>query len=55
MRLYGKESLTLGHQTADFDGFQYCGSGDKAFLICHVISKNHVFKGLCDFMDGSTS
>ena len=25
------------------------------FLICHVIAKDHVFKGLCDFMSGSPS
>ena len=25
-------------------------SGDNMFLIYHVISRDHVFKGLCDLM-----
>ena len=44
------EPLTLGHHTAIFGGFRHCGSGDEAFLICHVISKDHKFKGLLDFV-----
>ena len=46
--------VTIGHQDANFSGFRHCGSWNKTFLICYVISKEHVFKGLCDFMPGST-
>lgn len=30
-------------------GFKHCGSGDKRFLICHVIPKDYMFQDLCDF------
>ena len=50
MWLYGWELLILGHYTATFSDFMHCGSRDKTFLICHVISKDHVLRGLCDFM-----
>ena len=44
MWLYGWEPLTVSHHADNFDGFNHCGSGDNVFLICHVISKDHVFK-----------
>ena len=50
MRLYGWMPLTLGHHDATFGGFSHCGSGDEMFLMCHMISKDHVFKGLRDFI-----
>ena len=28
-------------------------SGDIVFLICHVTSREHMFKGLCEFVGGS--
>ena len=34
-----------------FGRHRYCGSGYKMFLIYQVISRDHVFKGLCDLMD----
>ena len=34
-------------------GFRYCGRGGKTFLICHVISKDHVLKSFSDFIGGS--
>ena len=40
----------VGHHDAKFGGFRYCGRGDKMFLICYMISKDHVFKGLPDFV-----
>ena len=46
IRLCDWEALTIGHQTADFGRVGHCGRGDKTFLICHVISKKCVFKGL---------
>ena len=30
-------------------------SADTVFLICHVTSREHMFKWLCEFMDGSSS
>ena len=36
--------VTIGHQAANFSGFRHCGNWNKTFLICHVISKEHVFK-----------
>ena len=53
----GWESLTLAisNHTAKFGDFRHCGSGDEMFLICNMISKDQVFKGLCDFMGGSYS
>ena len=53
MWLYGWEPLTLATHAANFGGFRHCGSGDKIFLICHVISKDHLFKGLRDIMGGN--
>ena len=35
---------------ARFGSHRYCGSGTKMFLIYHITSYNHVFKGLCDGM-----
>ena len=55
MGLHGWKPLTLGYHAAKFGGFRHCGSGYKTFLICHVISKGHIFKGLCDFKGGSPS
>ena len=52
---YGRETLRLGRHAANFGGFKHCDSGDKTYLICHLIYKDHAFKGLCDFMDGRPS
>ena len=32
----------------------HCDAG-HLFLICHVTSREHIFKGLCEFVDGSPS
>ena len=53
MRLYDWELLTLGHHVVSYGGSKHCDWGDKSFSICHVISKDHVFKGLSDFTGGS--
>ena len=55
MWIHGWKALTLGYHTATFGGFRHSGNRDKIFLVCRVISKDHVFKGLCDFMGGNTS
>ena len=45
----------MRHLLATFGGHRHCGSGDIMFLICHVTSRDHVFKGICDFMGKSHS
>ena len=45
-----KESPYCNHP-ARFGSHRYCGSGYKMFLIYHVTSCDHMFKGLCDLMD----
>ena len=52
--LYGCKLLTLSHHTANFSGFKHCGGGDIS-LICQKISQDHVIKGQCNFMSGSSS
>lgn len=32
-----------------------CDNGDIMFLICQVNSREHIFKGLCEFIGGSLS
>ena len=53
MRIHHGEPLTVGHHDAKFGGFRYCGRGDKTFLNCYMISKDHVFKELPNFVGGS--
>ena len=48
--LYGRKLLIVCNHSARFGSHRYCGSGDKMFLIYHVTSRNHAFKGLCDLM-----
>ena len=53
MTFHGWEPLTVGYHAANFGSFNNCGRGDKPFLICQGISKDHLFKALCGFMGGS--
>ena len=53
MWFYDCEPVTLGHHAANFGVFRHCVRGDKTFSICHVISKDHVFKGLSEFIGES--
>ena len=54
MTLY-KEAPIVTHHLAKFNGHRPCGSGDIAYLIYHVTLKDHLIKGFCDFMEGSSS
>ena len=47
--MYGRELLTVCHHPGKFCEHRHCDSGDIVFLICHVISREHTFKGLCEF------
>ena len=49
MQLDDWEALTLGHHTVNFGGFRHYGRVDKMFLICHVISNEHLL-GLSNFI-----
>ena len=42
MWFYVLEPLTLGPHAAKLGGFMHCSSGDKAFSICDMISKDHI-------------
>ena len=53
MWLYGRKLLIVCNHPARFGGHIYCGGGGKMFLLYHVTSRDHVFKGLCDLMDWS--
>ena len=53
VELYSWEPLTVCHHASYFGGFGHCGSADKMFLICEVISKEHVSKELYDSLGGS--
>ena len=53
--LYAWEPLTLGHHAANFGGLRDCGSADKTLSNCHMISKDHMFKGLKEFICHSKS
>ena len=41
--------------TCTFNGQRPCSSRDITYLICHVTLQDHVIKGSCDFMEGSSS
>ena len=53
MRIYGWELLAASHLSEKFGG--HCGSGNRMFLICHVTSRDHMLKWLCEFVGGSPS
>ena len=38
-----------------FNDHRHCGSEDVTFVIFHVTSRKHLFKGLCDSMARSPS
>ena len=48
--LYDWEPLTIGNHATNFAGLRHCGRGDNMMSICHVISKDNMFKGLPDFI-----
>ena len=35
---------------AHVSGSSHCGSGDITYSICHVTTRDTIFKDLCDFM-----
>ena len=55
MRLCGWKPFTLSPHTANFDGHKHYNSEDISFLICRVISEEHMIKALFNLMVGSPS
>lgn len=53
MLFYRQELLKVSYTCAKFVGHMLSGSGDIMVLHCHVISKDHVIKGSCNFMSKS--
>ena len=45
----------VSHHPAEFGGHKHSGSGDIMFSDCHVIEEDHMTKGSCDFIGGSSS
>ena len=54
MQFYEYKLHTVSHLSTNFDSSKHCGGGNLMFLICHMSSRNNVFKGLCHFMVGSS-
>ena len=53
MQIYGWELLAVCYHP-DKSCDQHCDSGGM-FLICHVTSREHIVKSLCEFIGGSHS
>ena len=54
-KFYRWDLLTIHYHPDGFGNHRNCDSGDIMFLICHLTSRNHMFKGLCEFMGWSSS
>ena len=50
MQIYGRELLTVCLHSDKFGDHRHGDSGGM-FLICHVISHDHMFKGLCEIIE----
>ena len=50
MQIYGWELLKVCHHLGKSREHRHHDSGDLIFLIRHVISCEHMFNGLCEFM-----
>ena len=47
--------IIVYHHPAKCGGHRLCGSGYIMVLVCHLILKDHIIKGSCDFMGGLPS
>ena len=45
----------VSYHPAKFGGHRLCGSGDIMILVCYMILKNYMIKGLFDFTGRSPS
>ena len=55
MKLYGLELLAVSQHPDKFGDHRPCDNRDLMFLVCNVTSRDHLFKGFCDFTDGRPS
>ena len=55
MRIYRRELLAICYHPDESCEHKHCDSGDIMFSICHVTSREYMFKGLYEFIGGSTS
>ena len=46
MQIHGWELLAVCHHSYKFGDHRYSDGGDIVFLICHLTSRDHMFKGL---------
>ena len=46
---FGCKCLTVCHHPAKFGDRRHCDNGDT-FIICHVTSRDNVYKVSCDFI-----
>ena len=51
--MFGWELLAVCHHPDKRGDHRHCDYGDM-FLICHMTLSDHMFKGLCEFMGGSS-
>ena len=49
MQIYGLEFFVVCHHPYKSFDHKLCDSGDIMFLIRHMTSREHRFKGLCEF------
>ena len=49
MQIYGLEFFVVCHHPYKSFDHKLCVSGDIMFLIRHMTSREHRFKGLCEF------
>ena len=47
--------LLINHHLAMFGGHWSSASWDIIYLVCHVISQEHVIEGSCDLLNGTSS
>ena len=52
-QLYEWDLLMVSHVPVRFDGHRHRGSADKIFLVCHVISQDHLTKRQINIMGRS--
>ena len=45
----------MTHHITKLNGHRPCISRDITYLICHVNLQDHMIKGSCDFIEGSSS
>ena len=55
MQISGWELLKVCHHLGKCCEHRHYDSGGIVFLICYMISREHMFKGLCEFMGGIPS